>query len=105
MIEARKVSMRWLVVAAVGGIAVGAAGRSAAGRASSCATGAGAGASKRSCCHGQNEAGAAKCPAHYGDKGLEIDDQKETDRLRRALLDGIFVPWTEMGRAPTPAEF
>jgi hypothetical protein len=47
-----------------------------------------------------------KCPVHYGEKGgLVVDDQKETDRLRRALLDGIFGPWTELGRAPTPAEF
>jgi Alkylmercury lyase len=105
MVEARKVSMKWLVVAAVGGIAVGAAGRSAAGRSSSCATAPAAAGSKQGCCHGQNEAQAVKCPAHYGDNGLEIDDQKETDRLRHALLDGIFVPWTEMGRAPTPGEF
>jgi hypothetical protein len=36
---------------------------------------------------------------------LKIDDQQETARLRRALKEGIFAPWTEMGRAPTPAEF
>ena len=44
-------------------------------------------------------------PVHYGDKGLEIDDRNQAERLRRALLDGVFGPWAEMGRAPTPAEF
>ena len=101
--EARKVSMRWLGVVAAAGIAIGAAGSIAARPSStSCTT---TGTSKPGCCHGQNVAEAVKCPVHYSDKGLEIDDQKETDRLRRALLDGIFVPWTEMGRAPTPGEF
>ena len=49
---------------------------------------------------------AEKCPVHNDAGGaLKVDDQAETDRLRRALKDGIFAPWTEMGRAPTPAEF
>jgi len=34
---------------------------------------------------------AEKCPVHSDASG--------------ALKDGIFAPWTEMGRAPTPAEF
>ena len=29
----------------------------------------------------------------------------KTERLRRAMRDGLFAPWTELGRAPTPAEF
>lgn len=55
----------------------------------------------------RNAAGAAgKCPIHTDAGGaMKIDDQAETDRLRRALKEGIFAPWTEMGRAPTPAEF
>jgi len=49
---------------------------------------------------------AGKCPVHYDAGGaMKVDNQAETDRLRRALKDGIFAPWTEMGRAPTPAEF
>jgi hypothetical protein len=49
---------------------------------------------------------AATCPIHYDANGEpKIDDQKETDHLRRALRDGIFAPWAERGRAPTPAEF
>ena len=105
MVEARKVSLKWLVVGAVAGVAVGAGGTLAARPSPSCATGATAAAAKRGCCHGQDEAQAAKCPVHYGDKGLEIDDRNQAERLRRALLDGVFGPWAEMGRAPTPAEF
>ena len=72
----------------------------------SCATGAMAAAPTRGCCHGQDEErAAAKCPVHYDDKGLEIDDRVEAERLRHALLDGVFGPWAELGRAPTPAEF
>jgi hypothetical protein len=95
--------MKWLAVVAGAGIAAGAGGTLAARPAPSCAT---AGEAKRSCCHGQGEAQAAtKCPVHYSDKGLEVDDRGQTERLRRALLDGVFGPWAELGRAPTPAEF
>jgi hypothetical protein len=49
---------------------------------------------------------ARACPVHYDANGeMKVDDQKETDRLRQALRDGIFAPWSERGRAPTPAEF
>jgi hypothetical protein len=34
-----------------------------------------------------------------------VDNREEAERLRRAILDGIFAPWTENGRAPTPVEF
>src|SRR6186997_1835083 len=48
----------------------------------------------------------AGCPVHTdATGGLQVDDQKETERLRQALRDGIFAPWTERGRAPTPDEF
>ena len=106
MVEPRKVSMKWLAVVAGAGIAVGAGGTLAARPASSCATDVRAGEPKLACCQGQGEGQeAAKCPLHYSDKGLEVDDQNRTDRLRRALLDGVFGPWAELGRAPTPAEF
>jgi len=105
MAESRKISMKWLGVVAVGGIALGAGGTIAARPAPSCAPGSDTELPKRGCCHGPGQAEAPKCPVHYGEQGLIVDDQKETDRLRRALLDGIFVPWTEMGRAPTPGEF
>jgi hypothetical protein len=46
------------------------------------------------------------CPVHADESGeLKLDDQKETDRLRQALKDGVFAFWVERGRAPTPAEF
>ena len=98
--------MKWLAIGAIAGIVAGAGGTLAARPSQSCATGATAAAPKRGCCHGQDEAqAAAKCPLHYGDKGLEIDDRAQAERLRSALLDGVFRPWAELGRAPTPAEF
>jgi Alkylmercury lyase len=56
------------------------------------------------CCHGEHEAAAPKCPAHYEGEVLKIDDPARTQRLRQVLHDGLFVPWSETGRAPTPAE-
>jgi hypothetical protein len=40
---------------------------------------------------------SAACPLH-GDPQAEL-------QFRRTLRDGIFLPWVELGRAPTPAEF
>lgn len=84
MSGARKVSAAWLA-AAVAGVALGAAGMRAARPVPSCP----------SCATVPST--TAKCPVQ--------DDPKETDRLRHALKQGIFQPWTELGRAPTPAEF
>ncbi len=61
--------------------------------------------SARSCCHGTSDADAPKCPLHHDGDVAKIDDAPKTERLRRALRDGLFAPWTELGRAPTPAEF
>ena len=106
MVEPRRVSMKCLAIGAVAGIALGAGGTLAARPSPSCATGAMTAAPKRGCCHGKDDTQAVpKCPVHYGDKGLEIDDRSQAERLRRVLLDGIFGPWAETGRAPTPAEF
>jgi hypothetical protein len=44
------------------------------------------------------------CPAHFEGEKLVISDQVEADRLRRAMRDGIFRPWVELGRAPTSDE-
>ncbi len=57
---------------------------------------AGSAAADKPCCH-PSRTNAPKCPFE--------SDRKESDRLRRALRDGVFVPWLENGRAPTPAEF
>jgi hypothetical protein len=64
-----------------------------------------AGTPKPGCCHGEHETEAAKCPVHYEGEALKIDDQARTRRLRQVLHDGLFVPWTETGRAPAPDEF
>jgi alkylmercury lyase-like protein len=102
----------WLVVTAIAGAAAGAGGAWAARAraAPPCAstpapTEPSAGTSKHGCCHGADKATAAKCPLHYEGAVLKVDDQAETQRLRRAMRDGLFLPWTELGRAPTPAEF
>jgi len=63
------------------------------------------GTPKLGCCHGEHETAAAKCPVHYEGEVLKIDDQARTRRLRQVLHDGLFVPWTETGRAPAPDEF
>jgi hypothetical protein len=105
--DARRFPAVWLTVASVAGIVVGAAGATVARPSSSCeAAAASAGGGKHSCCHGAAaQAQAAKCPVHWGKDGVEVDNRDEAERLRRAILDGIFEPWTQMGRAPTPAEF
>lgn len=86
MSGARRVSAGWLAAAAVAGVALGAAGMKAARPTPPCPT-----------CTTVPSTTTAKCPVQ--------DDPKATDRLRRALKQGIFQPWTELGRAPTPAEF
>jgi hypothetical protein len=60
---------------------------------------------KKPCCHPAQSASAPKCPIREGKNGLEATDRKAADRMRRALRDGVFLPWVEQGRAPTPAEF
>jgi len=85
-----------IVIAALGGAALGAVGMKLATRADPAAPAAPAPAVAR----------RAACPVHTDAAGaLQIDDQKETERLRQALRDGIFAPWAELGRAPTPDEF
>ena len=88
----RRISPSWLALAAVAGIAVGAAGAIAARPAATPS------------CQPPVKT-AAKCPVHWGKDGVEVDDRRDAERLRRALVDGIFEPWTRVGRAPTPAEF
>jgi len=85
----------WVAVAAIAGAALGAAGMKVMRPSPAPAE------------HVPTHAGpAATCPIHYDANGdPKVDDQKETDRLRQALRDGIFAPWAERGRAPTPAEF
>jgi hypothetical protein len=62
-------------------------------------------AKSRECCSSKRPATAQTCPLHHGDDGkLAATDQAEMDRLRRAMRDGVFVPWVELGRAPTPDE-
>jgi Alkylmercury lyase len=58
------------------------------------------------CCsskHGGAAAGRA-CPVHMVGDEVVASDPAELDKLRRAMRDGVFRPWTELGRAPTPAE-
>jgi hypothetical protein len=47
---------------------------------------------------------ASLCPARYEKDKLVITDRKEAEHLRTSLVDGVFGPWFELGRAPTPAE-
>lgn len=47
---------------------------------------------------------AAACPAHYENGKVVLSDAAEAERLRRALMNGVFGPWFELGRAPTPEE-
>jgi hypothetical protein len=108
-------SGRWLALAAIAGAAIGAGAMWAArGRASpppapcsaapTAALAASGGTPTPGCCHGEHEGKAAKCPAHYEGEDVKIDDPARIRRLRQVLHDGLFVPWTETGRAPTPAE-
>ena len=95
----------WLVVAAIAGAGVGAVLVMRARPPAACPTAAADGASKRGCCHGAGDPQAARCPVHWGTDDVVVDNRAEAERVRRALVDGIFRLWTETGRAPTPAEF
>jgi hypothetical protein len=53
----------------------------------------------------QRAAKSPRCLLRPGQDWPEAEDQKEATRYRRAILDGIFRQWIELGRAPTPAEF
>jgi hypothetical protein len=65
-------------------------------------------AKSRECCatkHAPPGASAANaCPSHFEGDKLVTTDRAEQDRLRLALRDGVFRPWVELGRAPTPEE-
>ena len=85
-----KTSAAWLAVAAIAGAALGAVGMKV----------------MRPSAPPSAPPAASKCPVHYDASGqLQVDDQQETARLRRALKGGVFGPWTQLGRAPTPEEF
>jgi len=85
-----KTSAAWLAVAAIAGAALGAVGMKV----------------MRPSAPPSAPPAASKCPVHYDASGqLQVDDQEETARLRRALKGGVFGPWTQIGRAPTPEEF
>src|SRR5262245_54745390 len=101
-----------LALAAIAGAAIGAGvtwaarGRAAPAPCPTATTQAATGDTpKPGCCHGEHETAAAKCPVHYEGDVLKIDDEARTRRLRQVLHDGLFVPWTETGRAPAPDEF
>ncbi len=118
MSDARKFSGGWLALTAIAGLAAGAgAGWAARGPATPAAgavtvapvspqaTTATTATPAHGCCHGADDKNAAKCPLHYEGDVAKIDDAAKTERLRGAMRDGLFAPWTELGRAPTPAEF
>jgi hypothetical protein len=112
MSDAGKFSGGWLAFAAIAGLAAGAGGGWAARRPATppltpapANTQVTTATSGHGCCHGADDKDAAKCPLHYDGDVAKIDDAARTERLRRAMRDGLFAPWTELGRAPTPAEF
>src|SRR5262252_5260449 len=103
MARFRNVPAPWLAVAAVAGAAIGAAAVMRARPPAACpAPSAADGAAKRGCCHGPGDAQAVKCPVHWGTDDVVVDDRAAAEKLRHALVDGIFALWTETGRAPTP---
>lgn len=60
--------------------------------------------SREACCPTKPPAVSQGCPAHFEKGKLVVTDQAEVDRLRRAMRDGVFTLWVELGRAPTPDE-
>src|SRR3954466_15472751 len=102
----RKVSASWLALTALAGAAVGATAMKTGRTESPCAKPSGGeGGPKESCCPRASDRQTVKCPVHRGENDTVIDDREQAERLRVALVDGIFRPWMESGRAPTPAEF
>jgi len=60
--------------------------------------------SREACCSTKHAPAAQSCPARFEDGKLVVTNQTELDHLRRAMRDGIFAQWVELGRAPTPEE-
>jgi hypothetical protein len=61
-------------------------------------------AKRRACSTTRDAPAGQACPARFEGDKIVITDQTEADHLRRALRDGIFRPWIELGRAPNPDE-
>lgn len=55
-------------------------------------------------CKPRPPAASVACPASFKNGKLVLTDAAEAERLRVNLVDGVFTPWFELGRAPTPAE-
>jgi hypothetical protein len=55
-------------------------------------------------CKPHPPAATASCPARYENDRIVFTDRREAERLRTSLVAGVFTPWFELGRAPTPAE-
>ena len=76
----------WIAVAALGGVAFGAAGTVVMRPSRAPAP------ASQTSTPTQKVAPPATCPIHYDSNGdPKVDDQKETDHLRQALRDGIFA--------------
>jgi hypothetical protein len=57
------------------------------------------------CCKTRSpSAGPLACPARYDNGKLVLTDAAAAESVRKALFEGVLVPWFELGRAPTPEE-
>src|SRR5580700_4196081 len=58
----------------------------------------------RECCSTQHAPQVKSCPSRFEDGKSVVTDKAAALHLRSAMKDGVFAPWFELGRAPTPDE-
>lgn len=81
------------------GVALGVAGTVAtrdrwAHAAESCKTG----------CKTRQPASGVACPARFENGKVAVTNVAEAEKVRTSLMQGVFEPWFELGRAPRPEE-
>jgi hypothetical protein len=55
-------------------------------------------------CRPKQSASSAACPARLENGKIAVTNASEAEKLRTSLMQGVFEPWFELGRAPTPDE-
>jgi hypothetical protein len=55
-------------------------------------------------CKTRPPAAASNCPAQVENGKLVVTDVAEAERVRASIVRGVFEPWFDLGRAPTPDE-
>jgi hypothetical protein len=55
-------------------------------------------------CKTKSPASPVACPVHWENGDGVVTSASEAEKVRTSMLKGVFDPWFELGRAPTPDE-